>query len=129
MAFDLAAVRGAVADAVKQSQPQLNVYGAPESQPEYPCAMLSYAEPLTYHVAHCREGVRCDFVLSLLVANADLGAATANLEALVSSTLVEDLEDFKTAAWSQCIVTEARQWRQLDDIDGLGCDLAVTVHV
>jgi hypothetical protein len=129
MAFDLAAVRGAVTDAIKASQPQLNAYGAPEAQPEYPCAVLGYAEPVTFHVAHCREGVRLDFELALMVANADLEAATTNLEALLCSTLVEDLEDFDTAAWSQLNVSEARQFQQLDDIDGLGCVLALTVHI
>jgi hypothetical protein len=129
MAFDLAAVRGAIRDAIKQSRPDLNAYGWPEPQPEYPCAMLSYADPVTFHVAQCREGVTLTFALSVMVANADLEAATTNLEAIICSSLIEDLEEFGTPAWSQLVIGEARQWRQLDDIDGLGCDLVLTVHV
>jgi hypothetical protein len=128
--LDLAKLREGIRDVIAGAGiAELNAYGWPEPQPEYPCAQLGFADPITYHVSTGCEGVTCEFVLTLMVANADLEAATTNLEAILCSTLIEQLEDASNAAWSNLIVGEARTFRRLESIDGLACDLAVTVHV
>ena len=128
MSLDLAKIRADVRDVIASAGLGLNAYGWPEPQPEYPCAQLGFADPIEFHRVDCRDGASMEFTLSLMVANADLEAATTNLEELVCSTLIELLEDFESSAWSQLIVREARAFRRLESIDGLACDLGVTVH-
>ena len=133
MSFDLAAIRKGLVEIVAAGHPSLNVYGWPDPQPEYPAFTLGWAEPVSLHVAQCRDGVRLEMECSLLVANADIEAATANLEAYISFTGPSVIETLETAdapadAWSNLVVNEVRNFRRLENLDGLGCDLALSVH-
>lgn len=126
--IDLSFVRKEFTRIAQLSVPSVNVYGYPEPQPEYPCARLGNIDTLLLHQAHCRDGSAVLFGCELMVANADSEAATENLEALLSGTLIELLEDQATDAWSNLVVSDARNVRRLEDVDGLACDITLTVY-
>ena len=131
---DLAAIRKALSDHLNASLPAVNVYAYPEPQPEYPSVLLNEVEAITYHVAHCVEGVALDWLVEVLVANPDQESATRNLEALLSgdtTNVVLAIESAQPPAgeWSNLAVGEARNFRRLESLDGFGCELVITVHV
>ena len=90
-------------------------------------ASVSHISFITAHeVAHYFFG---DLVMQLLVSDADVEDATARLEAMVTSGVIEALEDAQSTVWSQLLASEVRNFRQLDDVNGLACDVVLTVHV
>lgn len=129
--FSLAEVRKALGEAIAQAVPGVNVYAWPEPQPEYPCVRLGDLDTVTYHVATCAEGASIAWDIELMVANADIEQATQQLEALIDDTvgIIGIIEEIESAAWSNLVVAEARNFRRLESLDGYGCDLALTVHV
>jgi hypothetical protein len=131
---DLAAIRKTLSEQLTTALPAVNVYAYPEPQPEYPSAVIGELETITYHVAHCVEGVALGWVVDVNVANPDQESATRNLEALLSGdttnvALALEAATPPSGEWSNIVVTEARNFRRLESLDGFGCELVVTVHV
>jgi hypothetical protein len=131
---DLAAIRKTLGEQLTASLPAVNVYAYPEPQPEYPSVVVNEVETITYHVAHCVEGVALEWVVDVFVANPDQESATRNLESLLSGDTTNVVLALESATptsgeWSQLVVHEARNFRRVDTLDGFGCELIITVHV
>lgn len=134
MTVDLAAIRASLGDQLTVALPAVNVYANAEPQPEYPALLFGPLDTIEYHVSYCVEGVALSWVVEVLVANPDQESATRNLEALLSgdtANVVLAIEDCKPQAgeWSSLVVSEARNFRRLETLDGFGCELVVSVHV
>jgi hypothetical protein len=132
--YDLGAIRKALGEQLNAALPAVNVYAYPEPQPEYPAVVLGELDGITYHVAHCREGIALEWLVDVLVANPDQESATRNLEALLSGdvtnvAVVLEATTPPNDEWSNLVVTEARNFRRLESLDGFGCELVVLVHV
>ena len=130
---DLAAIRTSLSTQVHDALPDVNVYGWPEPQPEYPAVVFGPLDNIEYHVTYCIEGIAVTWLVELVVANPDSESATRNLEALLSGdvNVVRAIEDAKPSSgeWSNVHVSEARNFRRWETLDGFGCELAVTVDV
>ena len=133
--YDLGAIRKALGAALSEALPRVNVYPNPEPQPEYPALVFGPLDTLTFHVAHCVEGIAIEWVAEVMVANPDLESATRNLEAMLSGdahtnvVLAIEAVDAPSGEWSQLVVHEARNFRRVETLDGFGCELFITVHV
>ena len=132
--YDLAAIRKALGEQLSAALPGVNVYAWPEPQPEYPSVLFGPLDGITYHVAHCREGIALEWSVDVFVANPDQESATRNLEALLSGDVSNVALALEAAAppsdeWSNLVVSEARNFRRLESLDGFGCELVITVHV
>src|SRR5262245_10370753 len=131
---DLAAIRQRIGDEVRAQLPEVNVYAWPEPQPEYPAVLFGPLDTIDYHVAYCIEGVTIAWLVEVLVANPDQESAARNLEALLSgdtNNVVLAIESAKPSSneWSNVVVSQARNFRRLESLDGFGCELAITVDV
>jgi|SRR5215475_594351 len=133
MTVDLAAIRKQLGDQVHNTMPEVNVYAWPEPQPEYPAVLFGPLDTIEYHVSYCTEGVAITWLVELVVANPDAESAARNLEALLSGdvNVVRAIEDATppSGEWSSIVVSEARNFRRWETLDGFGCELAVSVHV
>jgi hypothetical protein len=130
---DIAAIRSSLSAQVHDALPDVNVYAWPEPQPEYPAVLFGPLDTIEYHVTYCIEGIAVTWLVELVVANPDAASATRNLEALLSGdvNVVRAIEDAKPSSgeWSNVHVSEARNFRRWETLDGFGCELAVTVDV
>jgi hypothetical protein len=134
VSVDYAAIRKVLGEQVAASLPGVNVYPWPEPQPEYPSVVFGPLDTITYHVAHCAEGVAFDWQIDVNVANPDQESATRNLETLLSGdvgNVVLAIESAQPVAgeWSNLVVNEARNFTRNESLDGFGCELIATVHV
>ena len=128
MTADIAAIRKGIDDALRAAAPTLNAYAYPEPQPEYPCWRVGFIDSIDPHQGFCSADLlRVD--LEVMVADADLENATRQLESIISSGIVDALEAAQTSAWSTCRAEQIRNFRQLDDVNGLACDVALVVNV
>jgi hypothetical protein len=107
----------------------LNAYSYPETQPEYPCWRLAWLDALTLHQAMCVEGVRLDVQMQLMVAAPDTEDATQRLEDIISSGVLDALESADSTVWTSLAISEVRNFRQLDDVNGLACDVVIVIHI
>ena len=131
---DLAAIRKSLGEQVAAALPGVNVYAWPEPQPEYPAVVLNPLDAIEYHVSWCVEGVALTWVAEVLVANPDQESATRNLEALLSGDITNVVLAIESATapsgeWSSLAVSEARNFRRLESLDGFGCELVINVSV
>jgi hypothetical protein len=131
---DLSAIRKTLGEQLATALPDINVYANAEPQPEYPALLFGPLDVIEYHVSYCVEGVALTWVVEVLVANPDQESATRNLEALLSgdtTNVVLAIESTTppSGEWSSLVVSEARNFRRLESLDGFGCELVLTVHV